>query len=208
MDMHELEQAWRGLGVQLERQHLAMRQLLQRDGIRTARARLRLVSLGQLAQGAIGLLIVLWAGGYWFGHLGQTHLVAYGVAIHLYGLGLLIAAILQLACLARIDHREPVLQVQRRLLALRRLRIGSDRLLMIAGFIVWVPMLFVLLRAGGFDAWLTRPGVVLWNLAAGLALAALVAWLMHRFRDVFERDAAGRRLCEAEAEIAELLRSE
>lgn len=207
MDMHELEQAWRGLGTQLERQNLVLRQLLQRDGIRSVRARLRLLSLGQLAQLAIGLLIVLWAGGYWFGHLGQTHLVVYGVAIHLYGLGLLIAAILQLVCLARIDHRRPVLEVQQRLLSLRRLRVGSDRILTIAGFLVWVPFVFIVLHAGGSDVWRTLPSVVLANLAVGLGLAGLVAWLMHRFRDTFERDAAGRSLREAEAEIAELLRA-
>jgi hypothetical protein len=31
-----------------------------------------------------------------------------------------------------------------------------------------------------------------------------VAWLMRRFRRAFERDAAGRHLREAEAELAEL----
>jgi hypothetical protein len=53
-------------------------------------------------------------------------------------------------------------------MALRRLRIASERMLPIAGFVAWVP---------------TR-----------------------RFRDRFERDAAGRSLREAEAELADLAR--
>jgi hypothetical protein len=185
-----------------------LQQIQRRHGIKAARARLRLVSLGQIVQLVVGSLIVLWAGSYWFAHLGQTHLAVYGVAIHLYGLGLLIASALQLARLARVDYRKPVLEVQRQLVALRRLRIGSDRLLTIAGFVVWVPIVFVAANAVGLDVWQARPAAVLANLAAGLGLAALVAWLMHRFRDTFERDATGRSLREAEAELAELAQSE
>jgi membrane protein implicated in regulation of membrane protease activity len=66
-------------------------------------------------------------------------------------------------------------------------------------------MLLVALRGVGFDLWLAHPGNVLANLGVALGLVALVAWLMHRFRARFERDAAGRRLQEAEAELAELV---
>lgn len=208
IELHELEQAWEGLDERLERQDLALLQIRRRHGVDAARARLRLVSLGQIIQLAIGLLIVLWAGGYWFGHVHQAHLVVYGVAIHLYGLGLLIASAMQLTRLARLDYRQPVLDVQRQLMALRRLRVGSERALLISGFVVWVPVTFIALRAIGVDVWQTRPDVVLWNLVVGLGLGGLVAWLTLRFRSRFERDAAGRSLREAEAELAELARSE
>lgn len=208
MEMHELEQAWGGLTERLDRQDRMLQQIQRSHGMKTARARLRLVSLGQIIQLAIGILIVFCAGGYWFNHLGQIHLVVYGVAVHLYGLGLLIASALQLTRLAQLDYRKPVLEVQRQLIALRRLRVGSDRALTIAGFVVWVPLIFIAANAVGLDVWQTRPSAVLANLAAGLALAALVAWLMHRFRDTFERDATGRGLREAEAELAELALSE
>jgi len=208
MDMHELEQAWNGLDARLERQDVMLERIQRRDSMRTARARLRLVSIGQLAQLAVGVLIVLWAGGYWFDHLGETHLVIYGVAVHLYGLALLIVSALQLVRLSRIDYREPVLDVQRQLVAIRKLRIASERLLLILGFVAWVPIVFIALRAIGVDVWETRPAVVLWNLAIGVGLAGFVAWLVRRFRDRFERDAAGRSLSEAEADLAELARSE
>lgn len=205
IEMHELEQAWQGLDERLEQQGALLHELRRRDAVDAVRARLRGMSLRQLAQLAVGLLIVLWAGGYWVDHWGQAHLVAYGMAIHLYGLALLIAAAVQLTRLVRMDYRAPVLDVQRQLLALRRLRIRSERGLLILGFVMWVPLLFVAVRRFlHLDVWLTRPEVVWWNLAAGVGLAAVVAWLTHRFRDMFARDAAGRSLREAEAELAEL----
>lgn len=204
MEMHELEQAWGGLDARLQHQGELLQQLRRRDGFDRTRARLRLVTLGQIPQLLVGILVVIWAGGYWVGHLDQPHLVVYGVALHLYGLGLLVTAAMQLARIARIDYRAPVLEVQRQLVALRRLRITSERALLAAGFVAWVPLVFIAMRGAGMDLWLTRPSVVLANLAIGLALAVLVGWLTHRFRAAFERDATGRSLREAEAELAEL----
>jgi len=203
MNFEELEHAWRGLGERLDRCQLSIDRQRRRDALGAARARLRLVSLGQIVQLAVGLVIVLTAGSYWFDRLGQPHLAVYGIAIHLYGVGLLIAAGAQLARLARIDYRAPVLAVQRELLALRRLRVNCDRWLLIAGFLVWLPFVFALLAAAGLDVWLSRPAVVVWNLVAGVALAALAGWLTVRFRATFERDAAGRSLREAQADLAE-----
>ena len=208
MEINELEKAWNGLSERLESQGERLQQIQRRQGINSARARLRRVSLGQIVQLAIGIAMVLWAGSYWFNHLGQTHLVVYGVAVHLYGLGLLISSALQLARLAQLDYRQPVLEVQRQVLAIRRLRVGSERALMICGFLVWLPIVCIALSVAGWDVWLTSPATVLWNLGVSAGLAAFAAWLMHRFRGSFERDAAGRSLREAEAEFAELAQAE
>ena len=124
--------------------------------------------------------------------------------MHLYGIALVVVSALQLTQLLRIDYRRPVLEVQRALVELRRLRVRSERGLLVLGFIVWVPLLFIALRALGMDVWLTSPVNVLLNLAAGIVLAGVVYWLTHRFRDRFERDATGRSLREAESELAEL----
>lgn len=208
MNYEELERAWQGLGERLDRQQLTIGRLRRDDAYASARARLRLLSLGQIVQLAVGLVIVCTAGSYWSAHFDQPHRVVYGIAIHLYGIGLLVAAGSQLARIARIDYRAPVLAVQRQLLALRQLRARCDRWLLAAGFVVWVPFVFALAAAAGLDVWLSRPAVVGWNLAAGLALAALALWLTYRFRAAFERDAAGRSLREAQADLAELDRAD
>lgn len=204
MEMDELEQAWARLDARIGQQDAMLQQIRQLQGADALRSRLRLVSVGQWVQLAIAVAIVVWAGGYWHAHLGQTHLVVYGVALHLYGIALLVASALQLVQLARVDYRQPVLELQRRLLDLRRLRSRSERALLMAGMLAWVPLVFVALNAIGKDVWLSRPGVVWANLAVGLALALLVDWLRRRFPARFDRDAAGRSLREAEAALAEL----
>lgn len=204
MELHELEQAWNGLDQRLARQDLQLRELRHGYGLQAARSRLQRVSLGQLAQLAVGVVVVLWAGSYWADHWGAAHLVSYGIAIHLYGLALAISAGLQLARLRRLTPGQPVLEVQRELLALRRLRIRSERILLVLGFVIWVPVVFVIAHAAGIDVWQHSPGNVLFNLAVGIALSALALWWTHRYRERFERDAAGRSLRAAEQELAEL----
>jgi hypothetical protein len=196
VEMHELEQAWKGLDERLERQRHQLDQVQRRRTLDSVRSRLRLVSWGQGAELAVGVLLVLWAGGYWFDHLGQTHLVVYGVALHLYGLALLITAALQLTRLWRLDHREPVLELQRRLVSIRRQRVDSERALLVYGFVLWVPLLFVALNALGIDVWRRSPATVLANLGVGLLLAVVTDRVIARFRASFERDAAGRSLRE------------
>ena len=204
IEMQDLQQAWRGLEQRLARQETELLRARARRTLDSARARLRLVSAGLWLQLVVGAMVVLWAGGYWFDHLGQAHLVAYGIGLHLYGIGLLASSALQLVRLSQVDYDAPVLEVQRRVLALRRSRVACERLLLIAGGVAWVPLVFIALASVGLDVWLRSPDMVLWNLAAGVGLAALAAWLTHRFRAWFERDATGRGLREAEAELAAL----
>lgn len=201
IDMNELETAWKGLEQRLAQQDVRLEALQRGSRLQAARARLRWATLGQVPQIVIGALVVLWAGGYWTGHWGEPHLVVYGLAIHLYGIGLLGFAIAQVVQLARIDYQAPVIEVQRGLNSLARLRIRAERTLLLAGFLVWVPMVLVALRAVGIDLWQVRPEAVAWNLAASVVLMALVGWLSLRFRAGFERDAMGRRLREATAEL-------
>lgn len=204
MELDELEKAWQSVGARLDAQALELREFRRVGALGAARGRLRAMTAGQWAQLAIGLVIVSWAGGYWWDRMDQPHLVVYGVGVHLYGIALVVASALQLTRLLRIDYRKPVLEVQRALVELRWLRVRSERALLVLGFIAWVPLLFIALRAIGMDVWLISPASVLLNLAAGVVLAGLVYWLTHRFRDRFERDATGRSLREAESELAEL----
>jgi hypothetical protein len=201
MDMHELESAWKALDQRLATQDASVQDLRRRSGLRAAQARLRWLWLGQLPQLLVGLLIALWAGGYWTAHLAEPHLVVYGVAIHLYGIALLGTAVAQVLLLSRLDFQAPVLEVQRRLNDLAKLRIRAERGLLLAGFIVWLPMMLVAARAVGIDLWRQQPAAVGWNLLASVGLMALVGWLSLRFRTSFDRDAVGRRLREAEAEL-------
>lgn len=205
MEMHELEQAWNSIDSRLGQQEALLRRIDTYRAMDNVRSRLRLVSAGQIMQLVIGLGIVLWAGGFWWDRVSQTHLMLYGMGIHLYGIALLVTAGLQLYRLSVIDYRQPVTIVQAQLMALRRVRGQTERALLVIGFVAWVPFLFLVLQRFGMDVWLTRPSVVWWNLGAGVVLALLMLLLVWRFPARFAKDAAGKGLRESEAELAELL---
>lgn len=204
MDMNQLETAWQGLDERLAGLERHARRDHERRTVDGVRARLRLLTVGQLVQLAIGIAIVVFAGPYWIRHWGSPHLVVYGLAIHVYGLALLLGAVTQLMQLWRIDYRQPVLVVQKRLLELAWFRVRSERWLLVAGFVVWVPFVFAAAASVGLDVWTTNPLAVWLNLAVGVAMAAGVGWLAYRFRDRFACDAAGRSLAQAQRELAEL----
>ena len=178
MDLHELESAWKSLDQRVARQDEELAQLrTQARGLR-GRWRLHVATLGQVAQIAIGLLLAIWGGGFWVDHWGTPHLVAYGMAVHIYGIALLASAIVLILRMAAIDYGQPVADVQSRLLALRRARIVTERILWIFGAIAWVPMLMMGLAAIGFDPFLHRPSWVWWNLAVGGVLALVAGAVM------------------------------
>jgi len=180
MDLHELESAWKALDDRVARQDDELTQLrVEARGLRS-RWRLHVATLGQVAQIAIGLLLAFWGGGFWVDHWGTPHLVAYGVAVHLYGVALMASAIVLIVRLATIDYGLPVADVQSRLLALRRTRIRTERVLWLMGAIAWVPMMMMGLFAFGFDAFAHRPSWFWLNLAVGVGLATtggvVMAW--------------------------------
>ena len=178
MDLHELESAWKTLDTRVARQDEELTQLRNEAKSLRSRWRLHLATAGQVAQIAIGLLLAFWGGGFWSDHWGTPHLVAYGVAVHVYGIALMASAIVLILRLATIDYGKPVADVQMRLLALRRARIRTERVLWLIGAIAWVPMMMMGVFAFGFDAFVHRPSWFWLNLAVGVGLAAIAGAVM------------------------------
>jgi len=201
MELQELQAAWQSATQQLETQSLRLDALEGRTLHGRLRGRLGLVSLGQWIELAIGVAIAVWAGGYWFDHLGTPHLVAYGVAVHVYGIALIAMSATQLVKLAAIDWTQPVAQVHARVLGVRRQRIRGERVLLLLGAIAWAPLLFIGLNAIGLDAWRHDPAYVLGNVAVGVVLAIAAAWAMRRWPSWLEASAVGGRLQQVEREL-------
>ncbi|MUV15472.1 hypothetical protein [Noviluteimonas gilva] len=204
MELHELESAWKTLDARVARQEVELTQLRSQNFAMRTKGKLARASLGQSWQIAVGLLFAVWGGGYWFDHLGTPHLVAYGLAVHAYGIALLATAIVLLVQLANVDYALPVSDVQERLLRLRRTRIRCERVLWIAGAVMWVPIMMIALRWIHFDAWLVNPWFVLGNLAAGLVLAAGAAFVMWRKPAWFAKLAMEGPLADVERQLADL----
>jgi hypothetical protein len=204
MELHELESAWKTLDARVARQEVELTQLRSQNFAMRTKGKLARASLGQSWQLVVGLAFAVWGGGYWFDHLGTPHLFAYGLAVHAYGIALLATAIVLLVQLANVDYALPVADVQARLLRLRRTRIRCERVLWIAGAVMWVPIMMIALRWIRFDAWLVNPWFVLGNLAAGLVLAAGAAFVMWRKPAWFAKLAMDGPLADVERQLADL----
>lgn len=204
MDLTELTTAWQTLDRRCAAQALEIQTLRRQTRIDALRLRLRLFGATQLAQLAVGLLFCFWGGGFAADHWGAWHLVLWGAAANAYGIALIVGASLQLARAADINPAAPLIESQRALLALRRTRIACERVLLVAGAFMWAPVLFLICAQVGWDLWLTRPGVVLANLAFGGVLSVVALWATARWRAWFERDAMGGTLREAERELGEM----
>jgi hypothetical protein len=198
MELQELQAAWQSATQKIETQSLRLAELEGHAMRHRLRGRLGLVSIGQWIELAIGVAIAVWAGGYWFDHLGTPHLVAYGVAVHLYGIALIAMATTQLVKLAAIDWAQPVAQMHARVLAVSRQRIRGERVLLIMGAIAWAPLLFIALNAIRVDVWRFAPAYVIGNVAFGFVLAAAAAWAMRRWPSWLEKSAVGGRLQQVE----------
>ena len=204
MEMDELQRAWGQLDARLVEQSRQLARYEHRDRMASVRARLRWLLLGQGVQLCAGVAIVLWAGGYWYDHRDQAHLVAYGLALHAYGLGFLIFAVTQLLLLASVDFQAAVLAVQRKLHQVARLRALSGRVMLAAGMVAWVPLFLVAMRGVGLDLWLRNPTVVWANLAVAGALVAGVEWFTRRYPERCQRGHVGAMLRRAEDELEAL----
>jgi hypothetical protein len=204
MELQDLESAWKALDARVAQQDLELAQLRSQTLASRMRGKLARASLGQWAQVAIGVLFAIWGGGYWFDHLGTPHLVAYGLALHAYGIALLGTGIVLLVRMATIDYALPIAEVQSRLLVLRRDRIRSERVLWLFGAVMWVPIMMIGLRAIGIDAWTGNPVWVLANLAVGVAIALVAAWVMHRRAAWFAKRSMDGPLADVERQLADI----
>ena len=85
------------------------------------------------------------------------HLFVSGVVVHLYGLGVLISSVLEIAGVSGA-------------------RKASERVLLLPGFVVCIPVVLIALGAIGFDLWNASPNFVLANVAGSIGLGLLVVW--------------------------------
>lgn len=204
MELEEMKIAWSELGRRLDQRDVQVAELRYRHSVLGLQSRLRLMTRGHLIQLAIGLLLTFWGGSTWPDHWGKWHIVAYGIALHLYGLVLIWTAAVQLRRVMAIDYSGSVATIQAGIVRLKRSRLRTERILTVIGGMAWVPALFLLLYYAGLDVWMSKPGVVIANLTLGVAASAALLWSSWRHPEWFERTAQHRHLAEIERELFEL----
>jgi hypothetical protein len=212
MELDELKQAWQSLERKLDRQHALELHHFRTGRLHSARTGLRPLVAGLSVQAGVGVAVMAIFGPYWVGRWGEWHLVAYGLALHLYGLMLTVFGGRDLVTIARIDYAAPVLEIQKQIAQLRADRIQAAPAFAIAGCFVWVPLVLVLFEWVGADLWVHKPAMVAWFLGSGLCAvavtAAVIAWGRRpgstRTRRYLEESAVGRSVMRTQAVLEEI----
>ncbi len=177
MELDELRRAWQVLGRQLEQQGAVQRELLRERRLERMRRGLRPLFWAQLAQGTLGVGLILLGVSCWTAHLQVPAMLATGLLVHAFGVVTLLMALLTAALVLRIDYAAPVARIQQQLAQLRCVyRINSN----VCGLPWWIFWVFVVLAFADVEPGPATPTWVLINLAIGgiglLATAIFIVW--------------------------------
>jgi hypothetical protein len=216
MELDDFKSAWQEMDRRLAGQAVLTRQLWLMHGADKARRHLRPLWVGQLIQLFAGIVLVLMAVAFWSRHRDSTHLLVYGIALHVYGLMFIISAARNFFLLGHIDYAAPVVAIQRQLAALRAWRIKVEfPVFATVGCFMWIPMMLILFKVLlGADIWIAAPLVVWLNIAAGFVCLLIVLAVLavarrpgfERFAAVVARHGGGRSVEEAERAMVEIAR--
>jgi hypothetical protein len=212
----DLKTAWQALDRKLERQHTLALHQFKETKLSKLRGGFRPLVVGQIIQAILGLMLALFAGSFWFDHIGTPHLMVYGLSLHAFGVMMMVFAIRDLALIHAIDYDAPVLAIQKQLAALRSWRLRAGIWFTVAGCLIWVPLIFVLFYLIGADVWVHQRAVVYWNVASGflcLGIAYGIVWWsrrpgQERLANYLRESSIGKCVTRAQEMLAEVERFE
>ncbi len=223
MEFEELQAAWRELNRRVEHGESLIRDTRKRVHMDHVRTVLRYWSWVPAIELAFGIVTVLFVGFFlarhWTSVLVEPAGMIPGLLIAALGLAVFAASVRQLSLIAGIDYAAPVITMQRRMHATRRLRLQMTWWDLLIGIPLWpVFVIFVLQTLGSYGSYrLFSPTWLLVNFLAGLAIVAMVIgiarWLS---RQAFAspmlarvaEEITGKGLTRAIAEMDELTRFE
>ena len=219
MEIDEMKAAWRELDRRMDAGVERDQRIWKELKLDRTRSALRRLAGGPVVECAIDALAVLLLGVLLVEHIQAVRFAVPILALHIAAIVKLSATVRQLVLIAGIDYAAPVVEIQRRLAALRALRIRITRWALLLAPLLWTPMViaaaYVLV---GVD--LYRGFGLLWvglNLAFGLAVIALALWIARRHAGWLGRsrllqrladDIAGRSLLAAAGHLDQIARFE
>jgi hypothetical protein len=210
MEIDDLKLAWKTLDARLQQQNALQLAELHDRKIGRIRASLRPLMIGQIVQILFGAGCVIVGVGMWKTFAAIVPVLLAGIVFHVYGVLTIIAAVIVLGRIARIDHNLPVLEVQQRLASLRKAHLISGMVTGLPWWLLWVlPLIAV---ASLHNAQTGESGLPLWiwlciagGTAGILATLAFHRWLQRPGREVLAKrmqdNAVGGSLRRAQAEL-------
>jgi hypothetical protein len=188
MELDELKQAWQTLDRHLQQHNALSLQALKQRQTDKARAGLRPMAWGQCLQVLFGLAVLALALACWARHRDVPLLLVSGLVMQVYGVLAIAMGGAMLSAIGRIDYAQPIVAIQAQLARLRRQYVIGGLVLGLPWWILWMPMLLVVI--GALMPSLPTGGLTLalriW-IALGVGSMGLVAcgalWLYARHPD-------------------------
>jgi len=216
IELDDLKSAWQSLSRNLERQNALTLHQFRQSKLTDVRTGFPPLVIGQIIQIIGGVFLALCGGSFWFDHLGVTHLMVYGISVHLYGLMLIVFAARDLFLIKSFDYAAPVLELQKKIAGLRDWHQRAGLWFAIAGCLIWVPLILMIFHGLGADVWRRNPAVVGWFVVSGLiclgVVYAIVAFSRRPGKETFARSLAdsssGRSVRRAQSVLEEIAQFE
>lgn len=215
MELEDLKSAWQSLDRRLARQESIELLRFRESGHRRLKSSLRPLFWGQCAQIAFGIACIVAGVATWKTLGAAVPFLVAGIIAHVYGVVTVAAAGIVLGQLSRLDTALPVLELQRRLLRLRKLYLISGMAVGLPWWVLWMVPLFAIASYQASLDGASGPPLWLWICLAGGLAGIAATWWFHRWlhrpgRETLARrvedQAAGKSLRRAQAELDELKR--
>jgi hypothetical protein len=214
MELDDLKQAWAALDRRLARQESLRLHLFRSDRLDKARRGLRPLFWGQIVQILFGAGMVVLGATLWNSQRETFALLVTGLMVHAYGVVTIIASGLVLGYMARIDYAAPVLAIQQRFGALRRVYALTSAVVGLPWWLMWLFVTIAIPGIGGVNMYAAAPVFVWISMAVGVA-GLLGTWAWHRWRYAragkrrsYDEDAACGSLRRAQKLLDEVARFE
>jgi hypothetical protein len=216
MELEELRGAWMTLNTRVSELEAAQRKAALTEAQRTSRRLMR----EPIFELVCALLSTLWAGSVlgsnWAKVLAAPGGALPALIVLIWSVSTVVLSIWQLNSISLLDYSGPVVETQRRIAALRSLRVRSTQFWMLAGLPLWLVFpLFALQSLGAYEivqrldaGWMIGNVVVGIVMAAGLVFAARRMGAHSRFWQKVNDTLAGTDIVRAQAMLAQVERFE
>jgi hypothetical protein len=200
-DLDDLKSTWKILGEQLQRQNTLQFAEWRERSIGRVRSRLRPLFLGQIVQMLFGVGFMLLGVAMWRTGFGVAPpLFVVGIIAHVYGIATVIVSGVMLGQIAKIDASLPVIEMQYRLLRLRKTYLIGGMVIGLPWWVLWVVPLFAIASlqamktgvSGDIPLWL-------WLCLAGGMTGLVGTVIFHRWLHRPGREALAKRMDDAAA---------
>ena len=143
MELDDMKLAWQTLDRRLELQNALDLHRFKEGRLDKARQRLRPMVWGLRAQLLFGIAMIVFGALIWPRHWHEPIVLFSGMAMHLYGIGVIIVSGKTLWMIHNVDYAAPVLAIQQQLASVRRFHLQGSLWLGNAWWFLWMPAIVV-----------------------------------------------------------------